>query len=123
MGSDNTSYLSSTICEELIAILGTKVRETIVCPDSSNPNISVLVDSTPDVSHTDQLTVVVWYIEDNSPIKHFVTFLDPPVILGNNKRGLCWVSSGLLTSIFVDCRGQSYDNAANMSGQYNGMQV
>ena len=24
---------------------------------------------------------------------------------------------------FIDCRGQSYDNASNMSGQYNGMQA
>ena len=79
--------------------------------------------STPDVSNVDQLTCVIRYVLPSGPVERFVHFL--PMM----KHTGLELATRLLT--FLDqhgidikkCRGQSYDNASNMSGKYNGMQA
>ncbi|GBP70482.1 Zinc finger MYM-type protein 1 [Eumeta japonica] len=75
------------------------------------------------ISHTDQLTVVLRYVTSNGEVaERFLKFL-----LIQNHKG-----EELATEILNFCqynidvrnlRGQSYDNASNMSGCYNGLQV
>ena len=55
-GRGHTSYLSSTICDEFITLMGEEVLKRIVKELSSAKYFSVTVDSTPDISHVDQLT-------------------------------------------------------------------
>ena len=43
---------------------------------------SLSVDSTPDISHYDQLTIIIRYVNENSPVERFLTFLITEVILG-----------------------------------------
>ncbi|KAK6186835.1 hypothetical protein SNE40_006103 [Patella caerulea] len=123
-GTGHTSYLSSTICEELIALLGQKVTEDIVSRLQRAKYYSFTVDSTPDVSHSDQLTVVVRYIESGGKtVERFLTFLENT---GHTGRQQATALLEYFTSVGIDisnCRGQSYDNAANMSGRYQGMQA
>ena len=122
-GSGHTNYLSSTICDEIIEIMGRSVRKIIVDRIRSSKYFSVTVDSTPDNSHIDQLTVVLRYLENDGPVERFLTFLD-----NTGHKGI-EMANALLTflqSIDLDisnCRGQSYDNASNMSGKYIGMQT
>ena len=84
---------------------------------------SVSVDSTPDIAHVDQLTVILRYIEVDEPVERFITFLDKRGHTGQK------MADSLLNVLaenginFGDCCGQSYDNASNMSGRYNGMQA
>ena len=61
-GRGHTSYLSSTICEELISLMGSKVLDTIIQELKSAKFNSVSVDSTPDVTHSFQLTLIVRYV-------------------------------------------------------------
>jgi hypothetical protein len=122
-GSGAVSYLSSTVCDELIAVMGSKVLSQIVDELKQAKYFSISLDSTPDVSHVDQLSFTVRYVLPSGPIERFVSFL--------GMRGHC--ASDLLKSLtdFLDehqidisnCRGQSYDNASNMSGKYNGLQA
>ena len=58
LGSGNTSYLSETIYQELIHLMGNKVFSFIVKELKGRKYFSLIVDSTADVSHTDQLTVI-----------------------------------------------------------------
>ena len=62
---------------------------------------SVVVDSTPDVSHVDQLTLILRYTStDGRPVERFVGFIE-----------LHWHGAENLTSVVIDmnnCRGQSY---------------
>nr|XP_026487267.1 uncharacterized protein LOC113394243 [Vanessa tameamea] len=82
------------------------------------------IDSTPDISHTDQLTFIIGYILPNGePVERFITFLPKCGHKGEDmeKAVLATIDNTLELNI-KDCRGQSYDNANNMSGQYKGLQ-
>ena len=122
-GKGHTSYLSSTICEELISLMSEKMMKNIVDEVISARYFSLSVDSTPDISHCDQLTIIIRYVNENSPVERFLTFLDNR---GHTGRGLAETVLKYLKDLGIEianCRGQTYDNAANMSGIYNGMQT
>ena len=57
-GRGHTSYLSSTTCEEIILIMGQQVFSKIMSEVRSSKFFSVSVDSTPGISHCDQLTFI-----------------------------------------------------------------
>lgn len=123
-GSGHTSYLSSTITDEFINLMGSKVSNTIISEIKSSKYFSIIVDSTPDISHTDQLTFVLRYVsEDNEPVERFLTFIP---IHGHSSQHLEETVTTYIQSIglnILDCRGQSYDNASNMAGKYSGLQA
>ncbi|KAL7290655.1 hypothetical protein TKK_0015416 [Trichogramma kaykai] len=73
-----------------------RVNKEIINNIKSSKYYSISVDSTTDFSHADQICLAVRYIEDNRP---------------ENDISLS------------DCRGQSYDNAAVMSGCKQGLQA
>ena len=58
----NSLYLSGNICEEFIELMGQHVLCAILGEIKESKYYSISVDSTPDISHTDQLTFTVWYI-------------------------------------------------------------
>ncbi|XP_065664785.1 zinc finger MYM-type protein 1-like [Hydra vulgaris] len=122
-GKRNSSYLSKTICEEFIEIMPKKVCEVIVDEVKASGYFSLSVDSTPDISHIDQLSVVLRYVADGEPIERFLTFLE---LQNHTGKGMAKQVLQYLREVcsidYSKCRGQSYDNAANMSGCYKGMQ-
>jgi hypothetical protein len=117
------SYISSTIVEELIKLMADKVHTAIVAELKIAKYFSVSVDSTHDLTHVDQLTIIVRYLLKGKPVERFMTFLQ---LVSHKAQAL---AQDLLdyfeaeTIDFHDCRGQSYDNASNMSGRYTGMQA
>ncbi len=100
-----------------------KAHALIVDEVKSSGYFSLSAYSTPDLSHIDQLSVVLRYLKDTQPIERFLTFLEMKSHTGEEManqvlqylREVCKLN-------FSKCRGQSYDNAANMSGRYKGMQ-
>ena len=61
-----TTYLSPTIQNELIELLGKKVKDLILEEIKTAKYFSILLDSTPDVSHIDQMTFIVRYVKIDS---------------------------------------------------------
>lgn len=124
-GRGNISYLSSTIVEEFIAIMAAEVRKVIVKEIVNSKYFSVSVDSTPDLTHVDQLTVIVRYVNGRfEAVERFLTFLQ--IDRSHTGQNLADCLLDYLASESIDimnCRGQSYDNASNMSGRYSGMQA
>jgi len=122
-GSGNVNYLSSTVCNELINVLGRKVLSAIVAEVRRAKYYSISVDSTPDVSHTDQLCLTIRYVLPEGPVERFLTFV--PLLNHTGKEIADVVLDFLQTNKIPisDCRGQSYDNASNMSGKYRGIQA
>ena len=124
-GRGHTSYLSSTTCEEIILIMGQQVFSKIMSEVRSSKFFSVSVDSTPDISHCDQLTCIICYVLPTGPVECFLRFINTE---GNSHPGK-YLAESLLTFLeeneidVKNCRGQTYDNASNMSGIYNGMQA
>ena len=68
-GSGHTNYLSSTVCDELISIMGKQLLNEITARLKTSKYYSISLDSTPDESHIDQLTLVIRYIEKSSPVE------------------------------------------------------
>lgn len=84
---------------------------------------SISVDSTPDLSHVDQLTFVVRYVKNGVPVERFLQFLP---IKEHKAEYLAETVLKFLDNYDIpikDCRGQSYDNASNMAGKYSGLQA
>lgn len=123
-GSGQTSYLSATICDEVINLLAAKVKKIIINDIKRAKYFSIIVDSTPDISHTDQLSFVIRYVNENGlPVERFLLFFPNP---GHKSENLADTVLSVLKAHTIDiqdCRGQSYDNASNMSGIYSGLQA
>ncbi|XP_039303559.1 zinc finger MYM-type protein 1-like [Solenopsis invicta] len=124
VSSGHTNYLSATIYEELIQLMAKKTQETILAEIKKAKYYSVIIDSTPDISHIDQLSFIIRYVQEyGSPVERFITFLPNT---GHKSQELAETVSKTLIDLDIDissCRGQSYDNAANMSGAYSGLQM
>lgn len=123
-GKGRTSYLSSTTLNEFIDLMGNKVSNVIIEQIKSAKFYSVIVDSSPDLSHTDQLTIVIRYVSsDCEPVERFLTYIP---ISGHSSEYLENTLISYIESVgldILDCRGQSYDNASNMAGKYTGLQA
>ncbi|XP_025420710.1 zinc finger MYM-type protein 1-like [Sipha flava] len=74
-GKGSTSYFSANICKEFINIIGKKMLTTIISEINAAKYYSISVDSTPDLSHVDQLTFIVRFVKDGKPIERFLLFL------------------------------------------------
>lgn len=74
-GKGHTSYLSKTTCEEFIHLIASSILDQIICEIKRCKYYSVSLDSTPDVSHVDQLTLIVRYVLPSGPVERFVKFL------------------------------------------------
>lgn len=123
-GSGNVCYLSKTICNEFINLMGDMVRNEIISELKKSKYYSISVDSTPDITHTDQLTFIVRYVTDtNVSVERFLTFVEN---CGHKSADMekCVLDILVENQINIeDCRGQSYDNASNMAGVYSGLQA
>lgn len=103
-------------------MLGEKVKNNILQEVKHCKYFSISVDSTPDVSHSDQLTFCIRYVKNGGPVERFLQFI--PI----NMHKANYLAATVLTFLhennldIMDCRGQSYDNASNMSGKYEGLQ-
>lgn len=123
-GKGSVSYLSSTVCEEFIHLMGERTKQAIVNEIKDSKYFSVIVDSTPDLAHVDQLTFIFRFVNQGGHVvERFLAF--EPV---DNHRGdsLAECVIAMVENLGLDlsnCRGQSYDNASNMSGKYNGVQA
>jgi hypothetical protein len=62
-GKGCTNYLSSTICNEFIELMASKILTQIKDEIKISKYYSIIVDSTPDISHIDQLIFVIRYIQ------------------------------------------------------------
>lgn len=123
-GKGKTSYLSFATYEEIIKIMGKRVVEEIVAQVIAAKYYSIIVDSSPDIAHNDQLSCVLRYVnKDGLAEERFVEFVTNP---GHGGQDLADAVIHFLERHGLDignCRGQSYDNAPNMSGIYSGLQA
>ena len=107
-------YLSWKTQKEFINKILLERREAIY--------FSIICDATPDVSHTEQNVLILRYVhkrdENNWSIEErFVEFFP-----GNQKRGE-EIAETLISRLdehgidLKDCRGQGFDNGANLAGK------
>lgn len=97
--------------------------EKIVSEIKERKYFSLIVDSTPDITTHDQLTIAVRYItKEGKPVEHFLGFMSSVGHKGSDMELEILKIFSELNINLKYCRGQSYDNASNISGIYNGLQ-
>ncbi|KAG1973804.1 zinc finger MYM-type protein 1-like isoform X2 [Pimephales promelas] len=125
-GMQHNTYLGKTIQNELIECVSDKIMEVMVAEIKDSKYYSIILDCTPDVSHHEQMSVVVRTVTlgKTPEIKeHFLGFLIAPESTGLGLSTQILNRLDELNIPFQDCRGQSYDNGANMKGKNKGVQA
>uniref|UniRef100_UPI003590127A zinc finger MYM-type protein 1-like n=1 Tax=Myxine glutinosa TaxID=7769 RepID=UPI003590127A len=127
----SVSYLAPKTQNEFISALANHVKEKLVMDINikSAKYFGIMFDSTPDISHTDQMSEVIRYVKINNrkvEVKEvFLGFFLP--LKGLKAADL--ISDILLKKLESDgmdimmCRAQGYDNAATMAGIHGGVQA
>ncbi|XP_075696700.1 zinc finger MYM-type protein 1-like [Rhinoderma darwinii] len=133
MPRGSVRYLSHRVQDEIIALLSKKIEQDIVNEIKSSPFFSIIIDTTQDISKTDQLSQIFRYVTVETNQQNTVTALKiNEVFLGFHAitdQTAASLEKEIVLSIenkgldISRCRGQGYDGAANMSGIYTGVQA
>ncbi|XP_074801888.1 zinc finger MYM-type protein 1-like [Natator depressus] len=125
-------YLGKTIQNEIIQLLATKVKQKIVADLKSARYYFVILDCTPDISHTEQMTLMVRFVTTTEPSEnvpamvtvreHFLEFIDIDDTTGAGMTNVLLKKLEDTGITIADMRGQGYDNGANMRGKIRGVQ-
>lgn len=117
-------YLSPKIQNEFINIMGNKVREVIVEKIKQASYFSLMMDSTPDISHQEQVSLIIRYL-DMEDLQVKESFLGFFIIRKPDAQHYEELVIQALDDLGIDinmCRSQTCDNAATMSGHISGLQ-
>jgi hypothetical protein len=107
--------------------MGNHVKQQILSQVINCKYYSIILDSTPDVSHTDELSPIIRYVlqlDGRCELKEsFIDFVPCSDKTGTGLADkLCSVLEHERLNIGY-MRGQGYDNGSNMTGIYNGVQA
>uniref|UniRef100_A0A1A8IJ03 TTF-type domain-containing protein n=2 Tax=Nothobranchius kuhntae TaxID=321403 RepID=A0A1A8IJ03_NOTKU len=123
-GARLTHYLSAETQNEFIELCGKRVLNAILAEREDAIYYSVICDSTPDISHTEQNVLLVRYVHQHKDSD--VWEITERFIHKKTGREVSQMIQTVLKDSGIsldDCRGQGYDNGANMSGKVKGVQA
>ncbi|XP_063732765.1 zinc finger MYM-type protein 1-like isoform X2 [Eleginops maclovinus] len=119
-------YLSGVIQNEIIQLVGDKILQEIARRVHKAKYFSVIMDCTPDISHKEQLSVVLRIVNCETPVsiaEHFLGFVHVEDTTGKGLSEILLDQLEKHNLSISDCRGQSYDNGSNMMGHKQGVQA
>ncbi|KAK4564757.1 hypothetical protein RGQ29_006717, partial [Quercus rubra] len=119
----NAKYTSPTIQKEILHILASNVRNAIR-EEIRDAKFCILVDEARDESKKEQMAIILRFVDKEGFIKerffHIVHVRDTTGLTLKNE--ICAVLSHYNLHI-ENIRGQGYDGASNMRGEWNGLQA
>lgn len=121
----NATFISSVTQNDIIHCCGDVILEKVIEKVKKANWFSVLADETTDAGHSEQMSISVRYVdfESKSVREDFIRFVKVADLTGET-LGRTIAStlqkSGLSLS---NLRGQGYDGASNMSGNFKGSQA
>ena len=117
----NATYQSKTTQNELLKICGTYISQTLVAEIVEAKFFAVLADEAADISNTEQMAIVVRFVDQDCTIRE--EFLGFVPCEGLSGEAIAKQITDSVCSLGLDmqlCRGQGYDGAGNMAGKVSG---
>ena len=118
------TFLSNDSQNNLIKVIGNAICEEIIGKLKNCRAWALIADTTPDVSHQEQLSICVRIVDFYGEITEHLLFCKRA--LGTTAQELFHTITEALKAKNVDFSklvAQSYDGASSMSGCYNGLQA
>lgn len=116
------NYVHHDVQNEMIEIMADLIRQYILDDVKKSKYLSVLLDETPDVSHHEQVTLVIRHVTEELEIKEsFLGFYKTDFTDGDTLYKLLL---SILAELGIDPTNviaQCFDGAGNMSGTYKGV--
>ncbi|KAK6481103.1 zinc finger MYM-type protein 1 [Huso huso] len=122
-------YLSWESQNEFIELCGQHVLNTILTERSESIYFSAICDATPDISHTEQNVLILRYVHNDKEAaewkinERFIEFIDFAKKSGQEIAEMLLQVLQKHDIDIADCRGQGFDNGANMSRKVRGVQA
>ena len=121
--AQNAKYTSPKIQQELLKILADSVRDKIRA-EIGDTKFCILVDEAVDESNKEQMAIILRYVDDDGFIRE--RFFEVVCVNDTSaltlKREICIVLNRY-NLLIENLRGQGYDGASNMRGEWNGLQA
>ncbi|KAL4142232.1 hypothetical protein QTP88_004731 [Uroleucon formosanum] len=129
-GETHDHYLGHQIQDELIELIAQQIRQQIVEDIKEAKYFSIMMDCTPDVSKEEQLSIIIRILDMGNKSmstipcikEYFIEFINVHSTTGYDLTNILLNKLNRIGIDLKDCRGQAYDNGANMKGQYKGVQ-
>lgn len=119
----NAKYTSPDVQKEILSIYARKVQ-TAVREEIGNSKFCIMVDEARDESKKEQMAIVIRFVSKEGLIME--RFLDlihvKDTAAMTLKESICAVLADNNLSV-NDIRGQGYDGASNMRGEWNGLKA
>ncbi len=118
------SYISAKSQNDMISCLGNEVRSKIIDDVKAATFYAVCLDTTPDSSKQDQLSIILRFVDKEAKIHECL--IDVIHAKDTSGAGLASYLLKTLEKFGLDVkniRGQGYDGCAAMSGVYKGVQA
>ena len=118
----NATYTSKTIQNEMITTVGKYLLDKLSCEMKGSKYFSILADEAADISNKENLSIVIRFVDASNSIREdFVGYhLCKEGTTGVAIKNIILKAVSDLGLSMDDCRGQCYDGAGNMAGQFNG---
>lgn len=117
------SFLSKSYYNKIISVIGNMIKHKISSDLLEVGQFSIAVDSTQDTAVKEQLSICVRYVKEGNVNERLLSLISIKSSTGEaiyTEIKQEFEKLGLSLSKLV---GHSFDGAANMSGQYNGLQA
>ena len=117
------TFLSKSTINNLIKILSGELKTKIANEIKLAKKFSVQIDSTQDISIAEQCTIIVRYVLDGKVYERLLAVCE---VENSSGRALYNLLEQQLNELHLNINnviGCSFDGAANMSGQYEGLRA
>ncbi|KAL9685702.1 hypothetical protein QQ045_023153 [Rhodiola kirilowii] len=116
-------YIAPSIQKEILDIIATKIRNKIR-QEIGDAKFCILVDESLDVSQKEQMAIILRFVDEDGFLqeRYFEIVSVAATTSANLKKHICDVLSTNKLQV-QNIRGQGYDGASNMRGQFHGLKT